>query len=324
MTWHEAMERYGVRQARRAVRHGARRPRRGVRARPSSSAFAGAEAVKGIRVPGEGDLGRSRLDALTDRAKSLGAAGLVWMRVRDGGALESPVAKFLSEAEQLGLVDALGAQPGDLLLLVAGERPMVRSVLGAAAPRSRPPARVRGPAASCGSSTSRCSKAARRRPGAPIADAPPVHDAAPRRPRRVWSRDPLSVRVAGVRPRAQRLGARLGLGAYPPPRHPAAHLLAARHRTRGRAGAVRVPARRVPVRRAAARRLRGRHRPLRRDPRGRGEHPRGHRVPEDAVRRRPADERAHRDRPQPAPRPRPQPADARAKPTPNPDHAPAY
>jgi aspartyl-tRNA synthetase len=67
---------------------------------------------------------------LTDRAKSLGAAGLVWIRVRDGGTLESPVAKFLSESEQLGLIDAMGASAGDLLLLVAGERPMVRSVLG--------------------------------------------------------------------------------------------------------------------------------------------------------------------------------------------------
>jgi len=93
-------------------------------------AFAAADAVKGICVSGEGDLGRSKLDALTDRAKSLGAAGLVWMRVRDGGALESPVAKFMSEAEQLGVVDALGARPGDLALLVAGERPMVRDVLG--------------------------------------------------------------------------------------------------------------------------------------------------------------------------------------------------
>jgi len=93
-------------------------------------AFAAADAIKGIRVPGEGDLGRSKLDALTDRAKSLGSQGLVWMRVRDGGVLEAPVAKFLSDAEQLGIVDALGARPGDLLLLVAGERAMVRDVLG--------------------------------------------------------------------------------------------------------------------------------------------------------------------------------------------------
>jgi aspartyl-tRNA synthetase len=93
-------------------------------------AFAGAEAVKGICVKGEGDLARSRLDALTERAKELGAAGLVWMRVRDGGVLESPVAKFLSEAEQLGVCDSLGAQAGDLVLVVAGARAMARAVLG--------------------------------------------------------------------------------------------------------------------------------------------------------------------------------------------------
>jgi len=94
------------------------------------NAFAAAAAVKGIRVEGGGDLGRSKLDALTERAKSLGSQGLVWLRVRDGGTLEGPVAKFLSDAEQLGIVDMLGARPGDLALLVAGDRPMVREVLG--------------------------------------------------------------------------------------------------------------------------------------------------------------------------------------------------
>src|SRR5207248_218435 len=80
-----------------------------------------APAVKGIRVPGRGDATRSTLDGLVDRAKELRAAGLVWMRVRAGGALESPVAKFLSETEQSAIVAALGAAPGDLLLVVAGE-----------------------------------------------------------------------------------------------------------------------------------------------------------------------------------------------------------
>jgi len=45
--------------------------------------------------------------------------------------IESPVAKFLSEAEQIALVDTLGAVGGDLLLIVAGKRSMVRDVLGA-------------------------------------------------------------------------------------------------------------------------------------------------------------------------------------------------
>ncbi|MFN8026339.1 MAG: amino acid--tRNA ligase-related protein [Acidimicrobiia bacterium] len=52
------------------------------------------------------------------------------MRVQDGGALDAPVAKFLSESEQLGLVDAMGASSGDLLLLAAGERRVVDHVLG--------------------------------------------------------------------------------------------------------------------------------------------------------------------------------------------------
>jgi aspartyl-tRNA synthetase len=55
---------------------------------------------------------------------------LVWMRVRDGLTLESPVAKFLSEAEQLGVLDAMGARAGDLVLIAAGERAMARSVMG--------------------------------------------------------------------------------------------------------------------------------------------------------------------------------------------------
>jgi len=93
-------------------------------------AFAGAESIKGILVSGEGEMSRSKLDALTDRAKALGAAGLVWIRVREQQVLESPVAKFLSEAEQLGVIDTMGARAGDLVLIAAGERATTREVMG--------------------------------------------------------------------------------------------------------------------------------------------------------------------------------------------------
>jgi aspartyl-tRNA synthetase len=130
ITWHDAMERFGTDKP--DVRFGMELVElTDVFGNTEFRAFAGAQAVKGIRVEGEGELTRSRLDALTDRAKSLGAQGLVWMRVRDGGVLESPVVKFLSESEQLALIDDLGAGAGDLLLIVAGKRSMVRSVLGA-------------------------------------------------------------------------------------------------------------------------------------------------------------------------------------------------
>jgi aspartyl-tRNA synthetase len=129
MTWHEAMERYGSDKP--DVRFGMELVDLDeVFAATDVQVFAGSDAIKGIRVAGEGDMSRSKLDALTDRAKSLGTGGLVWFRVRDGGVFEGTVAKRLSEAEQLGLLDALGAEAGDLLLLVAGDRPMVRSVLG--------------------------------------------------------------------------------------------------------------------------------------------------------------------------------------------------
>jgi aspartyl-tRNA synthetase len=129
MTWHDAMERYGTDKP--DVRFGMELVElTEVFGATEFRAFAGVEAVKGLCVAGAGDLARSRLDALTERAKSLGAAGLVWIRVCDGGTLESPVAKFLSESEQIGLVDALGANAGDLVLVVAGARPMARSVLG--------------------------------------------------------------------------------------------------------------------------------------------------------------------------------------------------
>ena len=105
--------------------------------------------------------------------------------------------------------------------------------------------------------------------------------------------DPLSVRLAGLRPRAQRVGAGFGQRPNPPRRHPAARSSRCSASIRRQAaGTLRVPARRVPLRRAAARRLRVRHRPPGRHPRRRGEHPRGHRLPEDAVGRRPAHRRA--------------------------------
>jgi aspartyl-tRNA synthetase len=88
-----------------------------------------APAVKGIRVAGEAGMGRARIDRLTDQAKAAGAGGLVWLKL-EGDTLESPIAKFLSAEEKAALPKALGAEPGDLLLIVAGERLTVDRVLG--------------------------------------------------------------------------------------------------------------------------------------------------------------------------------------------------
>ncbi len=128
ITWHDAQERFG-----------SDKPdtRFGMELVELTELFADtgfnafkAGCVKGIRVPGGAEFTRSRLDDLTDKAKRWGAKGLVWMRVRDAGELDSPVRKFLSDAEAEGLVAATAAQPGDLLLIVADDRPKVWHVLG--------------------------------------------------------------------------------------------------------------------------------------------------------------------------------------------------
>jgi aspartyl-tRNA synthetase len=128
MTWHEARERFGSDKP--DTRFGMElielTP---VFAATEFNAFK-ADCIKGLRVEGGAEFTRSRLDDLTDRAKRWGAKGLVWMRVRAGGELDSPVAKFLSADELSGLVAATGAVEGDLLLIVADERPAVCHVLG--------------------------------------------------------------------------------------------------------------------------------------------------------------------------------------------------
>jgi aspartyl-tRNA synthetase len=94
-------------------------------------AFQGVASIKGINVSGRAEeFGRNKLDGLTDRAKKIGAKGLVWLKVSGDGSLESPVAKFLSESETSALVDALDARPGDLLLVVADEWMTTCEVLG--------------------------------------------------------------------------------------------------------------------------------------------------------------------------------------------------
>ena len=129
MSWHEADERYGSDKP--DIRFGMELvDLTEVFAGTAFNAFASAEAVKGIRVPGEGATGRASLDKLTDRAKQAGAAGLVWMRVEEATGVNSPVAKFLSDAEVTALRAVLGAEVGDLLLLVAGERRTANKVLG--------------------------------------------------------------------------------------------------------------------------------------------------------------------------------------------------
>jgi aspartyl-tRNA synthetase len=97
-------------------------------------AFAGVPSIKGILVPaGAAEYGRNQLDKLTDRAKGIGAKGLVWLKVTDvegTAGFDSPVAKFLSDSEATAVRSAMGAETGDLILIVADEWATTCDVLG--------------------------------------------------------------------------------------------------------------------------------------------------------------------------------------------------
>jgi aspartyl-tRNA synthetase len=134
MAWAESMDRFGTDKP--DLRFGMELvDLTGVLANTELNALR-APSVKALRVPGQGGLSRSRLDALVDRAKGLGAKGLVWARVvpgTDGGSgpvLESPISRFLSAKEEAGIIAAADAEPGDLVLAVADEHDPACSVMG--------------------------------------------------------------------------------------------------------------------------------------------------------------------------------------------------
>jgi aspartyl-tRNA synthetase len=92
------------------------------------SVLEGGGSIRGLNT-GRREMPRSELDGLISRAQELGAKGLVWA-FREGDGWRSPTAKFLSEGELADLNQRLGAEEGDLLLLVADERPVTDAVLG--------------------------------------------------------------------------------------------------------------------------------------------------------------------------------------------------
>ena len=130
MTWHEAMNRFGVDKP--DLRFGMELTElTDVFSATEFKAFAGAACIKGINAGGKAEeYGRNKLDGLTDRAKKMGAKGLVWLKVAADGTFDSPVAKFLSEAEAAAVRERLAAQPGDLILIVADEWSTTCEVLG--------------------------------------------------------------------------------------------------------------------------------------------------------------------------------------------------
>ncbi|MCM1291227.1 MAG: aspartate--tRNA ligase [Prevotella sp.] len=90
-----------------------------------------AELTVGICVPGCANYTRKQIDQLTDFVKrpQTGAKGLVWVKIENNGSIKSSVGKFFSEDELKTWGDKMGANPGDLLLIMSGDTMKVRKQL---------------------------------------------------------------------------------------------------------------------------------------------------------------------------------------------------
>jgi aspartyl-tRNA synthetase len=86
--------------------------------------------VKGLHVPGCGGYSRKQIDELTELVKAGGARGLAWAALpADGGDVRSSFGKNLAPGELDAIIARTGAQPGDLLLIVADQPAVVAASL---------------------------------------------------------------------------------------------------------------------------------------------------------------------------------------------------
>lgn len=132
LTYHEAMERYGL--DRPDTRFGLElKDVTGIVAQADFKLFSQVASsggvIKAINAKGANHLSRKQLDDLIEYTKIYGAKGLAWIKVNPDG-WQSPIAKFFNDEEKAALTAALEAEPGDLLFFSADSYRIVCEVLG--------------------------------------------------------------------------------------------------------------------------------------------------------------------------------------------------
>ena len=97
----------------------------------SFGVFDKAETVLAIAVPGCSEYTRKQTDELTEWVKrpQIGMQGLVYIKYNTDGMVKSSVDKFYSEERLKAIADAAGAQPGDLILVLAGREERTRKAM---------------------------------------------------------------------------------------------------------------------------------------------------------------------------------------------------
>lgn len=94
--------------------------------------FDDAELVVGINAKACSEYSRKETDALTEWVKrpQIGATGLVFIKYNLDGSVKSSVDKFYSPEDLLNILRAFDAEPGDMILILAGKAGKTRKALG--------------------------------------------------------------------------------------------------------------------------------------------------------------------------------------------------
>ena len=133
MTWQEAMDRYGSDKP--DTRFGFELQDitdmvKDCEFKVFTDAIAAGGSVRGICLTGAADsYTRKKIDKLTEAVKSYGAKGMVWMKVAADG-VSSSVNKFFTPEQLKEIADKMGAQAGDLILIVSDKNKVVYDSLG--------------------------------------------------------------------------------------------------------------------------------------------------------------------------------------------------
>lgn len=125
MTWQDAMKRFGSDKP--DLRFGMEfvELMDDLKSTGDFSVFNEAEYIGGIVVQGCADYSRKQLNELTDFVKrpQIGAKGLVFIKYGKDGEVKSSIDKFYSPEQLQKVKETSGAQDGDLVLILSGDKP---------------------------------------------------------------------------------------------------------------------------------------------------------------------------------------------------------
>ncbi|MGL4655674.1 MAG: aspartate--tRNA ligase, partial [Sarcina sp.] len=86
-------------------------------------------SVRALCLKGGASMGRKDVDRLGEFVKGFKAKGLAYIQLKEEG-IKSPIAKFLNEEQMNAVVEAMGAETGDIILIVADKNSVVLKSLG--------------------------------------------------------------------------------------------------------------------------------------------------------------------------------------------------